>query len=147
MSQVLFAVCILLLTSIIPNYDCQSLTSNTIPEQINGGSPIVAVTDNNNTTMILCEIFFGDTQFITSWRLITDGVPALLSFTVNGIANNIASQPFNVTGEPTSQSTTQSNLTIVNFTSSLDRSVLECFSNPETFGNFTLRLIGIFMTV
>ncbi len=145
MSQVLFAVCILL-TSIIPIYDCQVI-SNTIPEQINGGSPIVAATDSSNTTMILCEIFNGDIPIITSWRLISDSVPVLLRFTVNGIANNVASQPFYVTGEPTSQSTTQSNLTIVNFTSTSDRSVLECFSNPETFGNFTLRLIGIFMTV
>ncbi len=141
----LFAVCILLLTGIIPNRYCQ-LTSNTIPEQINGGSPIVAATDNNTTT-ILCEIFNGDTQFITSWRLITDGVPVLLSFDVDGSANNIASQPFSVTGEPSSQTTTQSNLTIINFTSTLDTSVLECFSNPDTYGNFTLRLIGIFTTV
>ena len=68
MNQVLLAVCILL---IIPNYDCQSFTSNVIPEQINGGSPIVSATDNSNTTMILCELFFGDTPIIITWRLLS----------------------------------------------------------------------------
>ncbi len=147
MSKVLFAVCILLLTGIIPNYDCQSFTSNVIPEQINGGSPIVSATDNSNTTMILCELFFGDTPIIITWRLLSGEDTILLSFTVNGTANNVASQPFSVTGIPTSQATTQSNLTIVNFTSSLDRSVLECFQGSDTIGNFTLRLIGIFIII
>ncbi len=142
-SGLLFAVCILL-TGIIPNYDCQVI-SNTIPEQINGGSPIVVATDSSNTTMILCEIFNGDIPIIITWRLITDGVPVLLSFDVDGSATNIASQPFSVTGIPTSLATTQSNLTIINFSSSLDMSVLECITDNVPFGNFTLRLIGIFI--
>ena len=130
----------------IPNGYCQlsQLTYNTIPEQINGGSPIVLGIENSNGVKIVCEIFFNiTTPFVTTWRLISGGDSTLLSFDINGAANNEASQPFAVTGELLAGSQlSQANLTIIDFTSSLDMSVLECISSG-VLGNFTLRLTGI----
>ena len=128
----------------IPNSYYQ-LTSNTIPEQINGGSPLVLGIANSNDVTIVCEIIFNNTNpLITAWRLITVDATTVLSFDLNGAANNEATQPFAVTGEVLSGSqTTQANLTIIYFTSSLDMSVLECFVSLTTLGNFTLQLIGI----
>ena len=127
----------------IPNSYCQ-FSSNTIPEQINGGSPIVLGIENSNDVKIVCETFFNITNpLITAWRLISGGVPSVLSFDINGTAISEASQPFSVTGEPIGSQITRANLTIIDFTSSLDMSVLECFSSLTTLGNFTLRIIGI----
>ena len=121
------------------------MTSNTIPEQINGGSPIVLGIENSNGVKIVCEVFNGDNPFVTEWSLISGGDTTLLDFDINGAANSEASQPFAVTGDVLSGSqTSQANLTIIDFTSSLNVSVLECFSSGITFGNFTLRLIGIY---
>ena len=130
----------------IPNGYCQlsQLTTNTIPEQINGGSPLVLGIENSNDVKIVCEIFFNITNpFITAWRLLSKGESTVLSFDINGAGNNEASQPFSVTGEISGIQTTQANLTIIDFTSSLDMSVLECFSSINILGNFTLRLTGI----
>ena len=128
----------------IPNSYCQ-LTSNTIPEQINGGSPLVLGIENSNDVKIVCEVFFNITNpLITAWRLISGGDTTVLRFDLNGAADSEATQPFAVTGEVLSGSqTTQANLTIIDFTSSLEMSVLECFSSLTTLGNFTLRIIGI----
>ena len=141
MKNVLFVISFILT---IPNSYCQSFSSNTIPEQINGGSPLVLGIENSNDVKIVCEIIYNDTiSVITNWRLLSGGDTFLLRFHGNGTANNEASQPFSVTGEPTSQGPTQSNLTIIDFTNSLDMSVMECFTSQITFGNFTFRLIDI----
>ena len=127
----------------IPNSYCQ-VTVNTIPEQIDGGSPLVLGVENSNDVTIVCEIFFnGDNPFVTSWRLITVDDTSVLSFDINGTANSEASQPFAVTGKPAGSQITRANLTIINFTSSLDMSVLECITGSNIVGNFTIRLIGI----
>ena len=141
MKNVLFVISFILT---IPNSYCQ-LTSNTIPEQINGGSPIVLGIENSNDVKIVCEIFYnGNTSFITEWRLLSGGNTTLLRFDINGDAINEGSQPFSITGEVLAGSQlSQANLTIIDFTSSLDTSVLECYSPPNTHGNFTLRIIGI----
>ena len=91
----------------------------------------------------MCEIFNGDNPFITAWRLLSGGDTTLLSFDINGAAISEASQPFSVTGEISGIQTTHANLTIIDFTSSLDMSVLECASSINILGNFTLRLTGI----
>ena len=131
----------------IPNGYCQlsQLTYNTIPEQINGGSPLVLGIENSNDVKIVCEIFFNiTTPFITAWRLVSEDDTNLLRFDINGAANSEASQPFAVTGDVLAGSqTSQANLTIIDFTSSLDMSVLECASSFIILGNFTLRLTGI----
>ena len=74
--------------------------------------------ENSNDVKIVCELFFDVTNpRITSWRLLTEGVPTTLSFDINGAANNAASQPFSVTGEVlTPSQTSQANLTIIDFT-------------------------------
>ena len=92
----------------------------------------------------MCEIFNGDNPFITAWRLLSGGDTTFLSFDINGAASNEASQPFAVTGDVLAGSqTSQANLTIIDFTSSLDMSVLKCASSINILGNFTLRLTGI----
>ena len=142
MYTVLICICLIPFLTVPSSY-CQ-LTSNTIPEQINGGSPIVLGIENSNDATIVCEIFDGDNPFITAWRLVSGGDTNLLSFDINGAANNPASQPFSVTGDVLSGSqTSQANLTIIDFTSSLDMSVLVCASSTNILGNFTLRLTGI----
>ena len=141
MRNVLFVISLVLT---IPNSYCQ-VFSNTIPEQVNGGSPIVSGIENSNDVKIVCEVFFNDTPLITEWRLITEGVSSLLLFHANGTGNNElndVSLQFSVTGVSSGSQTTQANLTIINFTSSLDTSVIECFSSINTLGNFTLQLIG-----
>ena len=141
MKNVLFVISFILT---IPNSYCQSFSSNTIPEQINGGSPIVLGIENSNDVKIVCEIFYGGNPVITEWRFISGGDTTLLRFDINGDAINEGSQPFSITGEVLAGSQlSQANLTIIDFTSSLDTSVLECYSPPNTHGNFTLRIIGI----
>ena len=130
----------------IPTSYCQ-LTTNTIPEQINGGSPIVSGIENSNDVTIVCEIFSDGNPFLTNWRLVSGGDTFRLRFHANGTGNNVLndlSLQFSVTGEISGTQTTQANLTIIDFTSSLNMSVLECFSSINALGNFTLRLIGIY---
>ena len=58
-----------------PNNSKQLLSGhclNTIPEQINGGSPLVLGIENSNDVKIVCEIFFNDTPLITEWRLVSE---------------------------------------------------------------------------
>ena len=142
MNILLLVVCLCLAVT----QGTSQLTSNTIPEQINGGSPLVLGTENSNDVTIVCEVIFNNTNpLITAWRLITVDATTVLSFDLNGAANNEATQPFAVTGEVLSGSqTTQANLTIIDFTSSLDMNVLECFVSLTTLGNFILRIIGIY---
>ena len=132
----------LVVLSIVLHFGRFQLTSVTIPEQINGGSPIVSATEDALDIKVVCEIFNGDIPFITDWRLIMNGNPTLLRFFSNGTASDSASQNFSVTGEPTGSQTTSSNLTILKFSRTLDQNILECFTGGITLGNFTLRLIG-----
>ena len=110
-----------------------------------GSSPLVLGIENSNDVKIVCEIFFNiTTPLVTAWRLISGGDTTVLRFDFNGDADSEASQPFAVTGDVLAGSqTSQANLTIIDFTSSLDMSVLKCFSSLTTLGNFTLRFIGI----
>ena len=127
----------------IPNSYCQ-ITVNTIPEQINGESSLILGVENSNDVKIVCEIFYHGNPFLTNWRLLSGGDTFLLTFHANGTGNNDLSLQFSITGEPAGSQTTQANLTIIDFTSSLNVSVLECFSSGITLGSFTLRLIGIY---
>ena len=142
MRDVLLVVSLILT---IPNSYCQ-ITVNTIPEQINGESSLILGVENSNDVTIVCEIFYNGNPFITNWRLVSGDDTFRLRFHANGTGNNVLndlSLQFSVTGEISGTHTTQANLTIIDFTSSLDMSVIECFSSINTLGNFTLRLIGI----
>ena len=129
------------LLALLPNGYCQ-LTSNTIPEQISGGSPVVFASENATDVTVVCEIFNGDNPRATVWILTSGGVTNILRFFANGTAEDDTSQNFFVSGEPFLQQTTEANLTILTFTNSLNGSLLECLSGNTMVGNFTLRLAG-----
>ena len=126
---------------VLSNGLCQ-LTSNTIPEQISKGSPVVFGSENEVDVTIVCEIFINGNPTFTTWKLASGDSVSILRFFANGTGMDDVSQNFFSIGNPLGQSTTGANLTILTFTNSLNGIILECISGSTVLGNFSLRLLG-----
>ena len=116
---------------------------STDPVSVNGETPIVSAPSGPTNAMIYCAVTLENgNPTVTSWQLTLVGQPRMFINFDNGSAT-VAGITFITSGDLLFGSIiSQSNLTILNYTSSIDNALLECGLGNTVLANFTLRVIG-----
>ena len=119
---------------------------STYPVSQDGQTPVIAAVEGAMNIMVFCEVTLSnDNPTFTNWILTRVGEnPIPLDFDTNGTGIPPNSENFMATGIPLGSGVSRSNLTILTFDSSLDKTLLGCARSNTVLANFTLRLISKF---
>ena len=109
------------LLSLLPCVLCQTVVT-TVPDTSNGDAYVAAVLGEANVTLE-CVIFFGGTQFTTSWFIQRQSLDSVVDDIVH--TNGVPSAPDNLMDLRLSGASFTI-LTITNFTDQFDMSIIQC---------------------
>ena len=120
--------------------ECIGLSTD--PVSVNGETPILSAPSGPTNVMVYCAVLLTNgNPTVTSWQLILSGQNGVFISFDNGFAT-VAGINFTAIGDPIGNTNRHSNLTILNYASSIDNALLDCGRGNTVLANFTLRVIS-----